>query len=71
MGEVVEKVRPLRVDMICPSCGNGRMRLFGDTMLALYPPKFPHQCNVCGYVENYDRSYPYITWEDVNDEREV
>ena len=62
MGEVIEKVKPARVDMICPHCGNGRMRSNGK-VLTTYPPQYSHQCNVCAYVAAYNVSYPYIKWE--------
>jgi len=63
MSEIIEKVRPVRVDMICPHCGNGRMRSNGRALMTA-PPQYSHQCNVCGYVEAYRVSYPYIVWED-------
>lgn len=66
MSAVIEKVIPMRVDMVCPHCGDGRMRPNG-MVLTTYPPKYSHQCNVCSYVEAYDVSYPYIIWE-VNDD---
>ena len=66
MSEIKEKVKPVRVDMICPYCRNGRMRPNGKALMTA-PPQYSHQCNVCAYVEAYRVSYPYIVWEDDNE----
>lgn len=60
-------VKPYKVKMVCDKCKTGEMEASCNTMLAVYPPKYPHTCNVCGYTESYDRLYPYIEYE-VEDE---
>lgn len=28
-----------------------------------YPPKYPHKCEDCGYLDTYDKQYPYYEEE--------
>lgn len=60
--ETQEFVKLIRIDMKCPNCDLGRMRSSGMVLTSL-PPKYEHFCNVCGYKENYDVSYPYLKGE--------
>lgn len=62
MGELVEEAKTLIVivKMKCEKCGEGLMEKFGNTVLATYPPQYPHKCNKCGKVENYPVEYPYM-----------
>ena len=54
-----EKVKMIRVDMLCDVCGDGHMR---PTMTSLTsnPPKYEHQCDNCLATAVYDRIYPYL-----------
>ena len=36
---------------ICPSCGEGGMRMDRTIVLTSFPPKYYYECNKCGYVE--------------------
>lgn len=57
-------IKTVEVDMICPRCKRGHMRRDADynVVLATYPALYPHKCNMCGYVENYTKAYPYIKY---------
>lgn len=66
MGEIRNKVTPVKVDMICSVCGQGWMRPT-SVVLTCYPPLYPHVCDKCGHGENYNKQYPYIEWEDESD----
>ena len=66
VGEIREWVKPIRVDMVCPNCGGGRMRSTGTELLT-YPPQYTHACTTCGYTKAYLVLYPYIEWEDIGD----
>lgn len=57
--EIREKVRFTEVDMVCNTCGDGRMRPTA-TVLRGHPPKYIHECDNCGATEIYDVRYPYI-----------
>lgn len=59
MSELVAEVKTIIVHMKCDICGQGIMEQLGDTVLATYPPKYPHKCNHCGKIENYPVRYPY------------
>lgn len=56
--EVKEKVKYIEVDMVCDSCGDGRMRPTA-TVLKEYPPKYIHECDNCGSTGIYKVRYPY------------
>ena len=60
MAELVAESKALTVHMKCEKCGKGLMKRFGDTVLATYPPKYPHKCNNCGHIENYSVEYPQL-----------
>lgn len=45
-------------EMLCYSCGKGKMEATTGTMLLTHPVKFPHKCTVCGHKANYTKSYP-------------
>lgn len=62
MPEIRTKVAYVEVDMICDRCGVGRMRL-KVTKPILVDKIHVHECNNCGYIENYSVRYPYIDKE--------
>lgn len=66
MSEVRRQVKTFAVDMMCPKCGEGTMRPDGPFVLMTSPPKYPHICERCGYVESYYESYPRIEYEVIN-----
>lgn len=39
--------------MTCPVCKNGQM-IFNGKLYNCSPPKYYHQCDVCGYMEPYE-----------------
>ena len=39
------------------------MRPIGNMVLATYPIQYSHQCDKCGYIQNYIKKYPYETYE--------
>ena len=59
MGELVAEAKILIVYMKCDKCEKGIMEQFGNTVLATYPPQYPHKCNHCGSIANYPVEYPY------------
>lgn len=63
MGEIRHEVKTFLVDMICEHCGKGYMRPIGNIALTTSPLQYPHQCDKCGYVENYTKNYPYEIYE--------
>lgn len=68
MGEVRRKVETYSVDMICPKCGVGIMRPFGDIALTTCPPQFPHECQNCKNIETFFECYPRIEYKVIEDE---
>lgn len=57
--EKVANARVVIVENICDKCGNGKMKPHGNSVLATYPPQYPHVCENCGHMENYPFTYPY------------
>ena len=62
MGITYKKIKKYKVDMICDSCGDGRMRPLmsikhGDSFTYL------HECDKCMTQAEYDVCYPYMTSE--------
>ena len=54
------ELRPVGVDYICDKCNTGVMELSGNMMLTTHPPLYPHQCNACGHMQNFDQKYPTV-----------
>ena len=59
MAELVAEAKVLIVHIKCEKCGKGIMERNGNTVLATYPPRYPHKCNYCGNIENFSVEYPY------------
>lgn len=57
--EVRTESKIFTVNKKCDKCGKGLMLRSGNMTLATYPPQYPHECNNCGKVENYNKEYPY------------
>lgn len=55
-------IQLVKVVLHCDGCG-GRMEGTGSVLLT-YPPKYPHKCSDCGFIENYYKCYPYYEEED-------
>ena len=57
--EEVKEVKIVMVDYKCPICKDGYLRPL-DSVLASYPPIYPHQCTDCDYAESIvGKVYPY------------
>lgn len=68
--EFITKCVPYRVTLQCDKCKKGFMNATGRGMqLPVYPPinKFEHKCSECGKKEMLDRSYPFITYEPIEE----
>lgn len=63
--EIRRPARAIRVDMPCPECDDGLMRidLENTTLLACYPPLYRHCCDKCGHSQTYPTTYPHIEYE--------
>lgn len=62
MGEVRKEIRYIEVDMKCDRCKDGYMRL-KVTLPFLGKNMHVHECDKCGFIDNYDVRYPYRTYE--------
>ena len=58
MPEIRKTVHYTEIDMICDRCKTGRMRL-KVTKPILIKNIYVHECNKCGYIENYPVRYPF------------
>ena len=58
MSEIVAEAKTLYVYMTCDKCGKGLMKPCGCCELLVYPPKYNHKCNKCGYEQVYSEVYP-------------
>lgn len=56
---MVAESKALTVLMKCDKCNVGNMKQHGNITLATYPQQYPHKCDNCGHVENYNIVYPY------------
>ena len=72
--EVAKPVQTLQVRMMCQCGGEFKPTGIGSgsATSALNPTwecKYQHKCDKCGAVQDFDRCYPYIKYEevDVND----
>ena len=59
MAEKATELKVFRIKMFC-DCG-GEMLPTG-VALSSYPPRFIHQCRLCGTRATYDTSYPYLEY---------
>lgn len=59
MGELFRECEVLRVYRKCDTCGEGMMIPTGVTLFSS-PPKYQHECDKCGVIENYPQEYPYL-----------
>ena len=58
MAEIRKHINYYEVDMTCDRCRIGRMRL-KVTNPILGASMYVHQCDKCGYIDNYSVRYPY------------
>jgi hypothetical protein len=56
-----------RVTCYCRDCKRGEMLQNGIAKLS-HPPQFEHECDQCGYAENYTRKFPLITYKELPNE---
>jgi rubrerythrin len=57
-----KEVKAFKVAMICERCNEGEMKYTGITF-STDPPKYQHQCPVCGYKKSYTKIYPNVEYE--------
>lgn len=57
------KVQYTEVDMVCDTCGDGRMRPIG-TVVKGEPTKYIHECDNCCEKAVYEVRYPYRVHEE-------
>jgi uncharacterized Zn finger protein len=55
-------VRPVRVSMHCPTCGDEMER--SNEVLASYPPQYQYHCKVCGTKHTTREIYPRMEYEE-------
>ena len=63
--EIYHEVKVFEVKMQCEKC-NGEMEQSGNILLT-NPPLYPHNCNKCGYAENYRIQYPNIAYKRIEE----
>jgi hypothetical protein len=64
--EEIKEVKTVRIDYKCPKCKDGYLRPIGS-VLASYPPIYPHQCTDCDYAESFSgKMYPYTDYRNIN-----
>ena len=45
----------------------GEFKLINSsTSLLVYSSQYPHQCNECQKIENFFKTYPYLSYEEKN-----
>lgn len=54
-----EKVKMIRVDMLCDVCGDGHMRPTVIVFRHKGESTYQHQCDNCLATASFDRMYPY------------
>lgn len=53
-----------RVVRVCDNCEKGSMEFQNtQTTLAVYPVRYGHKCDKCGYVDYYETIYPFLAAE--------
>ena len=62
--ETRKEVKVFKVVMMCPKCNEAEMEYTGITF-STNPPKYQHQCPVCGYKDSYIKTYPSVEYEEV------
>jgi predicted RNA-binding Zn-ribbon protein involved in translation (DUF1610 family) len=57
----------VRVELVCPKCGEGKMASTNGPAILSSPPQYPHKCDKCGH-EDHVRGYlyPSIEFEEVS-----
>lgn len=58
--EVMIPVKVYKVEMPCPVCRRGFMKELQTGSLAVFPPRYSHECEYCGHIETYSKTYPYM-----------
>ena len=63
MPEITEPINWVKIDMVCDSCGEGRMQLqwIGPFSLSL---QYLHKCDKCGFESMYEIIYPFFASAD-------
>jgi hypothetical protein len=59
--EKYKKVIPYRVHKLCDKCF-GKMISTGDAFYNNIESWFRHECNNCGDIQKFKKSYPYIEY---------
>lgn len=54
---------------VCDHCGKAIMTLIQGVELNTTPPKYLHQCSSCNIQALYDKKYPIITHEYVQEKK--
>ena len=68
--EIKTPVNTRMVEYVCDECGEGKMLQEGESVLAIYPPLYPHKCTNCGCIMNFYVKYPYVEYFDSEEEKE-
>ena len=63
-----EKVETYYVRAFCPKCGTEMKQ--SNIVLTSWPEQYPHFCPNCGYKHMFDKSYPAIEYEGVDEKNE-
>lgn len=61
------EVKVFRTNKVCPICKQGDMVPTG-MILTANPPLHVHKCNMCGRQESYKERYPFLSYEDIEEE---
>lgn len=61
MAEIYKKLKPVQVDYICDTCGEGELKPTGAMKLS-YPPLYTHKCSKCNEVFDLKKTYPSIEY---------
>lgn len=61
----METKTPAKIVIVKQWCGCGGQLLPTGTVYTTYPAIIPHKCDKCGEIENFDKSYPYVDYEEV------
>lgn len=69
--ETRQSQRLIKIRMLCDRCPDGPPKgqmLPTGMALARSPLQYPHLCNKCGAAATYDKRYPSIEYEDVEND---
>lgn len=60
--EISKEVKVYLVEYKCPECENGQLLPTGNALMT-YPPKYPHKCTECDYMQTFSHQYPTIRYD--------